>query len=469
MFLLRAAAYARYSTDHQTENSIAYQLNGIEDYCKKHNITISRVFKDEALSGTNVDRKGFIDMIEAAKRNEFDSIIIYDISRGSRDVADWFNFRKVMYTLNVQIISVEDKLGDITNPSDFLTELITVGLGQHQVLSTRQKSMAGVAVKAKEGVFLGGFAPLGYDIVDGQYIINEREAPVVRSIFGMYAAGDSYNIILDEIKGIHGKRGQSLGKNSLYSILTNERYIGIYTWNQRKMKLMGKWAGGMQNPDCVRIENAIPIIIDQEIWERVQIRLKSNKKATNKAKQEYLLSGLIECEECGSSYVGHCSTNPRGYKTRYYCCGNKYRTRECSAKNINADEIETFVVQNLKAYLLQSDFEDVAQRIADAVNNAAPDLSVEKKEIADITKKIANGVKAVLSGMEFPELESELLHLRVRKSELEDIVLRKSSNQGTVDKDKIVKVFEASAANWDTDLKNIRLFVKCCGFTRKMN
>ena len=81
MFLLRAAAYARYSTDHQTENSIAYQLNGIGDYCKKHNITISRVFKDEALSGTNVDCKGFIDMIEAAKRNEFDSIIIYDISR----------------------------------------------------------------------------------------------------------------------------------------------------------------------------------------------------------------------------------------------------------------------------------------------------------------------------------------------------------------------------------------------------
>ena len=176
-----------------------------------------------------------------------------------------------MYTLNVQIISVEDKLGDITNPSDFLTELITVGLGQHQVLSTRQKSMAGVAVKAKEGVILRGFTPLGYDIVDGQYIINEREAPVVRLIFEMYAAGDNYNIILDEIKGIHGKQGQNLGKNGLYSILTNERYIGIYTWNQRKMKLMGKWVGGMQNPDCVRIENAIPIIIDQEIWERVQI------------------------------------------------------------------------------------------------------------------------------------------------------------------------------------------------------
>ncbi len=91
---MRAAAYARYSTDKQTENSIAAQLNGINEYCAKNGHTVVSIFIDEAMSGTNTDRKGFHDMLAAAKRNEFDCVVIYDISRGSRDVADWFQFRK---------------------------------------------------------------------------------------------------------------------------------------------------------------------------------------------------------------------------------------------------------------------------------------------------------------------------------------------------------------------------------------
>ena len=125
----------------------------------------------------------------------------------------------------------------------------------------------------------------------------------------------------------------------------NERYIGTYTWNKRHVKLFRKWAGGTPNPNCVRLEGLIPAIISPELWERVQKRMSDNKRnARNKAKRTYLLTGLIECEECGATYVGHTSTNRKGYETRSYICGNKYRTRTCSAKNINADEIESFVV-----------------------------------------------------------------------------------------------------------------------------
>ena len=115
----------------------------------------------------------------------------------------------------------------------------------------------------------------------------------MRTIFQMYGGGKSYNEILDALHGMRGKRGQPLGKNSIPTILSNERYIGVYTWNRRRMKLMRKWAGGKQNPKCVRIENAIPPIIDRNLWERVQIRLNNNRRnATNKAKHGYLLTGL---------------------------------------------------------------------------------------------------------------------------------------------------------------------------------
>ena len=141
---MKAAAYARYSTDKQTENSIAYQMEAIQKYCRQHQIDLCAFYSDEAESGTNTNRPGFQNLMVAASRREFDAVVIYDISRGSRDVVDWFSFRKSMAALGIQVISTTQQLGDITNPSDFLMELITTGLGQHQVLDTRKKSMAGL-------------------------------------------------------------------------------------------------------------------------------------------------------------------------------------------------------------------------------------------------------------------------------------------------------------------------------------
>lgn len=453
---MNAAAYARYSTDHQTQNSIAYQLDAIRSYCREHRITIVATYTDEAESGTNMDRPGFRAMVAAAGQGTFDAVVIYDITRGSRDVGDWFTFRKTMMMLGIQVISTTQELGDMTSGNDFLVELLNVGLGHREVLETRQKSIAGVAVKAKQGKFLGGVPPLGYDIVNGSYVVNPIEARTVQTIFELYGAGQSYNQILDAVAGATGKRGRPLGKNSLHSILTNERYIGNYFWNKRRVKLFRKWAGGVPNPNCVHLEGVIPPIIDEATWEKVQKRMSDNKRnARNKAKRTYLLSGLIECEECGATYVGHTSTNSKGYQTSYYVCGNKYRTRTCSAKNINADEIETFVVQQLKAYLLGTDFEAEARNIADQVNGATPDLKAERAELAAVTAQINNGLKAILSGMDIPELRDEMDRLRLRKGELEDIIDRRTARRTQVDPKSIIQIFQYALDNWDTDLPEI--------------
>ncbi|WP_050698638.1 recombinase family protein [Anaeromassilibacillus senegalensis] len=449
---LRAAAYARYSTNRQTENSIEYQFNKIKEYCHQNRIQVVSYYSDEGQSGTNMDRAGFIDMVAAAARGEFDAVVIYDISRGSRDVGDWFAFRKQMARLGVQVISATQELGDVTNPNDFLVELITVGLGEHQVLDTRVKSIAGTTVRAKKGLFCGGVPPLGYDIVDGKYIINNAEAAAVRKIFELYAAGKGYSAILEAVKGINGKRGSALGKNSLSSILRNERYIGVYTWLKRRCKLMRKWAGGTPNPDAVRIEGVIPPIIDEKTWNEVQKRMSDNKRrASNKAKQEYLLSGLIECEACGSTYVGHCSTNSKGYQTRSYICGNKYRTHTCTVKNISANEIEAFVIQQLQAFLLETDFAETSRKIADQVNSASPDLTAERRELNGVIAKISNGTKAILSGINYPELQDEMDKLRLRKSELEDIIWRTQSNRQPVSGDKIEKLLNEALETLPAD------------------
>lgn len=452
---MKAAAYARYSTEHQTSSSIEYQMRKIDEYCKANQIDITVRYADEAKSGTNMERPAFQALCEAARQRRFDAVVIYDISRGSRDVSDWFGFRKQMALLGIQVISVEDHIGDILNPSDYLTELITVGLGQHHVLTSRQKSMDSIATKAKTGQFLGGTPNFGYDIVDNQYVINPTESKIVKTIFDMYAAGKSYGDILTAIGEVRGKRGKVMGKNSLHYILKNERYAGVYTWCKYHSKIMGKYAGKTPNENAVRIEDGIPPIIDKETWERVQERMNNKKhRACNKAKREYLLSGLIECTECGASYVGHTSTNKKGYSTRYYCCGNKYRNHTCSSKNINADDLEVFVVQNLKKYLEELDFSEMATKIAAEINGASADLKEERKELADVIMQLDNGTRAILKGMDFPELQTEMFKLRVRKSELEDIISR-NENQKPVDAEKIVALFRNAIDNLGSDTKQI--------------
>ena len=457
---MNAAAYARYSTGNQTDNSIAYQMQMIDDFASKNNISIVARFTDEARSGLNTKRQGFRDLLASAVRAEFDAVIIYDLSRGSRDVVDWLNFRKEMAKLNIQVISSGRVLGDITNPVNFISESTQAVFGHARVLEDRQKSISGKKVKSKDALFMGGFPPLGYDIVNQKYVVNESEARIIRKIFDLHAAGYSYNYILDQLDGARGKRGRPIGKNSLNNILRNERYIGVYKYNEHINRILHEWAGGRPNPNYVRIEDAIPAIIDYGTWMEVQKRMDSRKKASGKAKREYLLSGLMECTNCGATYVGHCSTR-KGREYKKYICGNKYRTKTCHAKNIDADFAEMFVIENLRDYLTNGDLDQYAMEVYHAVSTASVDLAAERREIAQIDKKIGNGMNALLNGFEFPELQEEISRLRSRKSELEKIISYNTSAAPVITLDDIRALFADAAQNLDKNPRAaIRLMVQ---------
>lgn len=213
-----AVAYARYSTDKQTENSIAYQLAEINKYCNANNIAITEKYIDEGLSGTNTNRPAFQKLLKDAKEHKFNTVIIYDISRGSRNLVDWFLFRQEMKRLNIKVISCSQQLGEIDDPNNFLLETISVSLEQYQVLDTRKKSIAGSKTRALKGKFMGGYPPLGYDIINDEYVINKAEATVIKQIFDMFVQGESYKSIIEYVnkKGIRGKKGKPLEK-TLYT------------------------------------------------------------------------------------------------------------------------------------------------------------------------------------------------------------------------------------------------------------
>ena len=403
---MNAAGYARYSTDRQRHSSIIAQQNAIMAYCLAREIDLVASYTDEGYTGTNEHRAGFQALLRDARAHKFDAVVVYDISRGSRDVVDWFSFRKAMRDLKIAVLSVTENLGDIRDPSAFLTELITVGIGQHQVMQSREKSIAGKRVRAEQGKFCGGIPPLGYDVdtKTGAYVINPPEAKAVRMIFDLYAAGYSYKHIMEQLEGmgIVGKRGQKIGTNTLYYILKNERYTGKYAWFETIMRDMHHWVGE-RNPNPVIKDGAVPQIVPHDTWERVKRRMDDNKvnKMNKGGKRTYLLSGLLHCSKCGSAMVG-VTTTAKGREYKKYICGNKKRLKNCDAKDIRAQEIEDILKGVLTRNLLNN---GLIELTAEAIMRSAREfIGSDAQEIRDEIGRIDFWTNNLLASVRFGDL-----------------------------------------------------------------
>ena len=453
------AAYARYSTDMQTENSIAFQMESIEKFCKENDFIITHKYKDEAKSGTNTNRLNFQMLCTAAKNHEFDAVIIYDITRGSRDVADWFNFRKAMMMLNVEVISVEDNLGDLMNPNDFLVELLGVGIGQHHVLTTRQKSIEGITTRAEQGLFMGGIPPFGYDVIDQHYVVNPVEASVVNLIFRLYAEGYSYREIITEIEktGVKTKRGGRWSNTTINALLHNERYIGTYYWNKHKCKVMGKWAGGGPNEKIVRIPDGMPGIVEQNIWEICQKRLHSHAMARSKSNRIYLLSGLLTCASCNGSYCGETRKNGRGYEMAYYICANRKQKRnDCTSPSVNAKKLDEQVEGILTNYI-NSFSDSMVEFLYKKINAGLNSCEEEKKQLTVVNNKIANITKCISNGVFYPELKEEMDQYQAEKIRLTTLVSNSSSRY--ISYEDVKKLLTDKISSCDNIITMVRTFV----------
>lgn len=127
--------------------------------------------------------------------------------------------------------------------------------------------------------------------------------------------------------------------------MRNERYIGKYIFNKGT-----KNNHNICKEDVIIIDDAIPAIIDKNLFEEVQKKMEKAKKiqAAHNAKRIYLFSGLIECGVCGASMVGCLGKQ----KYAYYRCNNKQRTKQCNNKDISQNMIENYILSELQEKFL---------------------------------------------------------------------------------------------------------------------
>lgn len=373
MYTINAVIYARFSSQNQTEASIDAQVRACKEYAKSNNIKIIDVYKDEAKSGTTANRPSFQKMLTDSHDGDFDIVLVHKLDRFARNRVDAFMSKATLEKNGVSVVSVTEPLDD--SPESLMMESVIEGMAQYYSMNLGREVKKGQLEAALKNQFLGGKPPLGYKVHNQQYIIDEHNAQAVRIIFDMYCSGYSYNKIATTLndKGYLSQRGKGFSKNSIRNILMNERYTGVYIYNQRKSK--GKYSRTRNNnahkdaSEIIRCEGAIPQIISKEQFRKAQSMLKEHEHLKGGKKHRYILSGKVKCE-CGGIMNGNTRKSGRNKIQHSY-----YRCNKCSHE-INVTYLDKFVIKAINKTIMHS------------IDKSLPYLTDELNAYADIKRKI---------------------------------------------------------------------------------
>lgn len=353
----KVAIYARYSTDKQDRSSIDGQIKNCKAKAAELGYHDCRIFKDEAMSGTDLERPGFLALREALDCGDVEGVILDETSRLARN----------SYTLNqmAEHLSFHNQFIVDCKGYDSRNEMAEAFAGLSSAMDSMERkriaarTYRGVRERADRGFSAGGIA-YGFKKPDPdqprkwhKHQKDPETAKVVVDIFKMYTVGMSPRAIASELnaRGIPSpaakwKRDVGAGKptdgkwraSGINVMLENEIYHGLYIWNRRKYK---KKPGTNKRvyewrPEGEWKKNKLPFkIVDDLLWTKVQkrraeVRERSKniraalKKRTggskcgNGRKFKYLLSGILKCESCGSNFT---MRDTRRYKCASQCNG----------------------------------------------------------------------------------------------------------------------------------------------------
>ena len=420
---------ARYSTDNQNPDSIEVQVSKCTEWCQQHQIPILGVYADMAISGMKETRPQFEAMMRDLQLGLADTVVIYDQSRMFRKMSAWFSFRDDLTRMGVSVVSVTQPSigGDLRDPMNFLSEGSMALFNQIWSLQTRQKTMEKLRFMARNGQHTGGKPALGYQVVDGRLAIQPEEAKIVQRIFQEYADGRSYREIIAGLNadGLKTKRGNAFGNNSLHDLLKNEKYIGVLVYGAVPYREDGtRNSHAAPSENTIRIEDALPPIISQEVFDKVQARMSANRRqqaGRPPKNRDYPLKGKVFCASCGAAMSVGISKG--GYY--YYKCTGKKRLHNCDASPIRVDKLEKLAVQYTRAMLgsptnvdkLLQILREQAQTIQ---GGAAARLNALIAEEREVTAKLNNAVDTLLEGFASTALKNKITDLEAQKAKLEN-------------------------------------------------
>lgn len=235
----KAVGYARVSSESQTDNtSIDLQIQKIKEYCKLYDISLDKIFIDEAQSGKTDNRKAYKEMLDYVGENGTNAVIVYKADRTHRKLKNLLIMIDELEQQEVAYISITENF-DTSTPQGMLFLQMIGGFAEFERKIINERTQSGRIEKAKSKRFAGGKIPYGYKLVNGDHLeVVPEEAAIVNEIFKKRVDGNSLGRIARELNntGITNKQGRSWTKQSIDYILKNETYAGVYKYDGDKEK-----------------------------------------------------------------------------------------------------------------------------------------------------------------------------------------------------------------------------------------
>ena len=409
-----AVVYARYSSAGQKEQSIDGQLAAAYKYAEAKGYQIVHEYIDRAMTGRNDDRDDFQRMLSDTGKHQFSVIIVWKVDRFGRNREE-ITFNKYRCKKNgVRVEYVAENMPE--GPESVILEAVLEGMAEYYSLQLSQNVKRGLLENAKHHKAVSGTPPLGYKLTEDKHFeVDPDTAPLVRVIYEKYAAGETLFEIIRYLNnaGYKTPRGKPFARTSLDKLLKNEKYIGIYKFK-----------------DIIYDEDAVPALIDKDLFYKVQDMLEKNKRAPvkNWNYSDYLLTGKLFCGHCGDPMVGKAGHGKSGRKYDYYIC------KKNDKKPVRKDWIEETVLQEVHRIL---DDDEIFQMIVDNTWEYYLEQDMKEhereamlKQIADIEKGIANLSKAVEQGMPFDVVSGRLDELSGQKIALQKAIAELEIQKG---------------------------------------
>jgi len=324
-------------------------INGNPEY------DFAGIYADEGISGTNTKKRDqFNKMIEDCKAGKIDVIITKSISRFARNTLDCLNYVRLLKDLGIGIIFEKENIDTLDSKGEVLLSILS-SLAQDESRSISENSTWGIRRRFEQGkVAVNCTKFLGYDKdEDGNLVINEKQAKIVRRIYKDYLDGKGPNRIAREleIEGVLNWNGKAKWyESSIRKMLSNEKYKGdallqkTYTVDFLTKKRV---ENNGEVPQYY-VEESHPAIIDKEMWEAVQLEMERRRTFAEKygiSKLDYAtvknpFAGKVICGLCGGVY-GRKIWNSTDERLRriVWRCNKKYSVKgEKGCENRHIDE-----------------------------------------------------------------------------------------------------------------------------------
>ena len=363
---LRCAVYTRKSSEEGLDmefNSLDAQRESCEAYVASQRaegwVCMRERYDDGGFSGGTLDRPGLKALLEDVEAGLVDVIVVYKIDRLSRSLMDFAKLVEAFDRNNVTFVSVTQALNTTTSMGR-LTLNILLSFAQFEREVTGERIRDKFAASRAKGMWMGGFVPMGYDVIDRKLVINEAEAATVRHMFQRFVELGSATLLTRELvaKGTLNKRGKLIDKGFLYKLLRNRLYLG----------------------EAVHKGTSYPgehqAIIDQPLWDQVHAILQESPRqraANTRTQTPALLKGLIFTDRGIAMTPTVTKKGSRHY--RYYTSMDAIRNRACEGRDsfvrLNAGMVETAVVQHIRSLLRTP---EIAARAMEAARRNDPDV-----------------------------------------------------------------------------------------------